>query len=85
MDRSLGIDLGTVSVLIYQKGKGIVLQEPSVVSILRDSGKVLAVGEEAKQMLGKTPGNIIAIQPMKSGVIADYEITEKMLSYFIRK
>jgi len=85
MDRSLGIDLGTVSVLIYQKGKGIVLQEPSVVSILRDSGKVLAVGEEAKNMLGKTPGNIIAIQPMKSGVIADYEITEKMLSYFIRK
>ena len=85
MDRSLGVDLGTVSVLIYQKGKGIVLQEPSVVSILRDSGKVLAVGEEAKQMLGKTPGNIIAIQPMKSGVIADYEITEKMLSYFIRK
>jgi len=85
MDRSLGIDLGTVSVLIYQRGKGIVLQEPSVVSILRDSGKVLAVGEEAKNMLGKTPGNIIAIQPMKSGVIADYEITEKMLSYFIRK
>jgi len=85
MDRSLGIDLGTISVLIYQKGKGIVLQEPSVVSILRDSGKVLAVGEEAKNMLGKTPGNIIAIQPMKSGVIADYEITEKMLSYFIRK
>ncbi len=85
MDRSLGIDLGTVSVLIYQKGKGIVLQEPSVVSILRDSGKVLAVGEEARNMLGKTPGNIIAIQPMKSGVIADYEITEKMLSYFIRK
>jgi len=85
MDRSLGIDLGTVSVLIYQKGKGIVLQEPSVVSILRDSGKVLAVGEEAKNMLGKTPGNIIAIQPMKSGVIADYAITEKMLSYFIRK
>jgi rod shape-determining protein MreB len=85
MDKSLGIDLGTVSVLIYQRGKGIVLQEPSVVSILRDSGKVLAVGEEAKNMLGKTPGNIIAIQPMKSGVIADYEITEKMLSYFIRK
>ncbi len=85
MDRSLGIDLGTVSVIIYMKGKGIVLQEPSVVSILRDSGRVLAVGEEAKDMLGKTPGNIIAIQPMKNGVIADYEITEKMLSYFIRK
>ncbi len=85
MDRSLGIDLGTVSVIIYMKGKGIVLQEPSVVSILQDSGKVLAVGEEAKDMLGKTPGNIIAIQPMKSGVIADYEITEKMLSYFIKK
>ncbi|HDK25655.1 MAG TPA: rod shape-determining protein [Candidatus Atribacteria bacterium] len=85
MDRSLGIDLGTVSVIIYMKGKGIVLQEPSVVSIFQDSGKVLAVGEEAKNMIGKTPGNIIAIQPMKSGVIADYEITEKMLSYFIRK
>ena len=85
MDRSLGIDLGTVSVIIYMKGKGIVLQEPSVVSILQDSGKVLAVGEEAKSMIGKTPGNIIAIQPMKSGVIADYEITEKMLNYFIRK
>lgn len=85
MDRSLGVDLGTVSVIIYMKGKGIVLQEPSVVSILRDSGKVLAVGEEAKEMIGKTPGNIIAIQPMKSGVIADYEITEKMLSYFIKK
>ncbi|MHC2994234.1 MAG: rod shape-determining protein [Candidatus Atribacteria bacterium] len=85
MDRSLGIDLGTVSVKIYMKGKGIVLQEPSVVSILRDNGKVLAVGEEAKNMLGKTPGNIIAIQPMKNGVIADYETTEKMLSYFIKK
>ncbi|MEN3190361.1 MAG: rod shape-determining protein [Atribacterota bacterium] len=85
MDRSLGIDLGTVSVIIYMKGKGIVLQEPSVVSIFQDSGKVMAVGEEAKSMIGKTPGNIVAIQPMKSGVIADYEITEKMLSYFIRK
>jgi len=85
MDRSLGIDLGTVSVIIYMKGKGIVLQESSVVSIFQDSGKVLAVGEEAKNMIGKTPGNIIAIQPMKSGVIADYEITEKMLNYFIRK
>ncbi|GAB4115971.1 MAG: rod shape-determining protein [Candidatus Caldatribacteriota bacterium] len=85
MDRSLGIDLGTVSVIIYMKGKGIILQEPSVVSIYKDSGKVLAVGEEAKQMIGKTPGNIVAIQPMKSGVIANYEITEKMLTYFIRK
>ncbi|MEA1940541.1 MAG: rod shape-determining protein [Candidatus Caldatribacteriota bacterium] len=85
MERSLGIDLGTVSVLIFQKGKGIVLQEPSVVSIIKDTGKVLAVGEKAKNMLGKTPGNIVAIQPMKSGVIANYEITEKMMSYFIRK
>jgi len=85
MDKSLGIDLGTVSVIIYMKGKGIILQEPSVVSIYKDTGKVLAVGEEAKNMIGKTPGNIVAIQPMKSGVIADYEITEKMLTYFIRK
>ena len=85
MERSLGVDLGTVSVLIFQKGKGVVLQEPSVVSILRDTGKILAVGEEAKNMIGKTPGNIIAIQPMKSGVIANYEITEKMLNYFIKK
>jgi len=85
MERSLGIDLGTVSVLIFQKGKGVVLQEPSVVSILKDTGKILAVGEDAKNMIGKTPGNIIAIQPMKSGVIANYEITEKMMSYFIKK
>ncbi|MCK5768698.1 MAG: rod shape-determining protein, partial [Candidatus Atribacteria bacterium] len=85
MERSLGIDLGTVSVLIFQKGKGVVLQEPSVVSILKDTGKILAVGEDAKNMIGRTPGNIIAIQPMKSGVIANYEITEKMMSYFIKK
>ena len=84
-DRNLGIDLGTVSVIIYMKGKGIVLKEPSVISILRDSGKILAVGEEAKNMIGKTPGNIIAIQPMKNGVIANYEITERMLNYFIKK
>ena len=85
IDKSLGIDLGTVSVLIYQKGKGIVLQEPSVVSIYRDTGKVFAVGKEAKEMLGKTPGNIIALEPLKAGVIADYDVTEKMLTYFIKK
>ena len=85
MEKSLGIDLGTVSILIYQKGKGIVLQEPSVVSIYRDTGKVFAVGKEAKEMLGKTPGNIIALEPLKAGVIADYDVTEKMLTYFIKK
>ncbi|MFZ2330912.1 MAG: rod shape-determining protein [Atribacterota bacterium] len=85
MERSLGIDLGTVSILIYQKGKGIVLQEPSVVSIYKDTGKVFAVGTEAKEMLGKTPGNIIALEPLKAGVIADYDVTEKMLTYFIKK
>ncbi len=85
MEKSLGIDLGTVSILIYQKGKGIVLQEPSVVSIYRDTGKVFAVGKDAKEMLGKTPGNIIALEPLKAGVIADYDVTEKMLTYFIKK
>ncbi|MFW6149586.1 MAG: rod shape-determining protein [Atribacterota bacterium] len=85
MDKSLGIDLGTVSVLIFQKGVGIVLQEPSVVSIYKDTGKVFAVGKDAKEMLGKTPGNIIALEPMKAGVIADYDVTEKMLTYFIKK
>lgn len=81
----IGIDLGTASVLVFVKGKGIVLQEPSVVAINRYTNKVLAVGEEARRMLGRTPGDIIAIRPLKDGVISDYEITEKMLKYFIRK
>lgn len=81
----IGIDLGTANTLVYVKGQGVVLCEPSVVAIDRVSGSVLAVGEEAKRMLGRTPGNITAIRPMKDGVIADFDITEAMLRYFIRK
>lgn len=81
----LAIDLGTANTLIYVKGKGIVCAEPSVVAINRDTKEVLAVGTEAKSMLGRTPANIIALRPMKDGVIADFEITEKMLRYFIQK
>jgi rod shape-determining protein MreB len=84
----LAIDLGTANTLVYVKGKGIVLSEPSVVAVRKDTkggSKVLAVGKEAKMMLGRTPGNIVAIRPMKDGVIADFEITEAMLRHFIRK
>ena len=81
----MGIDLGTANTLVHVKGRGIVLREPSVVAIKSDSGEVLAVGEEAKQMIGRTPGNIIAIRPMKDGVIADFDVTQAMLKYFIRK
>lgn len=81
----IGIDLGTANSLVYAKDRGIVLREPSVVAIQAGSKRVLAVGEEAKAMLGRTPGNIVAIRPMKSGVIADYDITEAMLAYFIGK
>jgi len=81
----MGIDLGTATTLVYVKGQGIVLCEPSVVAIQKGSHGVLAVGEEAKRMLGRTPGNIVAIRPMKDGVIADFEITEDMLRYFIKK
>jgi len=81
----LAIDLGTASTLVYVKGKGIVCNEPSVVAIDKKSGKVLAVGAEAKKMLGRTPGNIVAIRPMKDGVIADFDVAEKMLNYFITK
>lgn len=83
--RDIGIDLGTANVLIHVKGKGIVLNEPSVVAIDRNTGKVLAVGEEARRMVGRTPGNIVAIRPLKDGVIADFEITEAMLKHFINK
>ncbi|MDD3706313.1 MAG: rod shape-determining protein [Clostridiaceae bacterium] len=83
--QDIGIDLGTASVLVYIKGKGIVLREPSVVAIDRNNNKILAVGEEARLMLGRTPGNIVAIRPLKEGVISDYDITEKMLRYFIDK
>jgi rod shape-determining protein MreB len=81
----IGVDLGTATVLVYIKGKGMVLHEPSVVAIDKDSGKVIAVGEEARRMIGRTPGNIVAIRPLKDGVIADYDVTEKMLKYFINK
>jgi rod shape-determining protein MreB len=81
----IGIDLGTANVIVYVKGKGIVLKEPSVVAIDNHNNKILTVGEEAKNMLGRTPGNIVALRPMRDGVIADYEITESMLKYFIRK
>jgi len=83
--QDIGIDLGTASVLIYVKGKGIVLREPSVVAIDKNSNAVMAVGEEARLMLGRTPGNIIAIRPLREGVISDYQVTEKMLRYFIDK
>lgn len=83
--RDIGIDLGTSSVLIYRRGKGIVLREPSVVAIDIKGGKILAVGSEASRMLGRTPGNIVALRPLQDGVISDYELTEKMLRYFLRK
>lgn len=83
--KDIGIDLGTANVLIYVKGKGIVLNEPSVVAIEKNSKKVLAVGDEARQMVGRTPGNIIAIRPLKDGVIADFDVTEAMLKYFMNK
>ena len=81
----IGIDLGTANSLVYAKNRGIVLREPSVVAIQSGSKRVLAVGEEARRMLGRTPGNIVAIRPMKSGVIADFDITEAMMKYFIEK
>src|ERR1041385_7516020 len=81
----LGIDLGTANILVYMRGKGIVLREPSVVAISTSSKKVLAVGEEARLMIGRTPGNIVAIRPMSEGVIADYTTTERMLEHLIRK
>ncbi|MBM4162935.1 MAG: rod shape-determining protein [Lentisphaerae bacterium] len=81
----IGIDLGTANTLVYVKDRGIVLREPSVVAIQKGTKRILAVGEEAKRMLGRTPGNIEAIRPMKSGVIADFDITEAMIRYFIRK
>ncbi|MEG2348689.1 MAG: rod shape-determining protein MreB [Clostridia bacterium] len=83
--QDIGIDLGTATILVYVKGKGIVLREPSVVAIDKNTNEVLAVGQEARKMLGRTPGNIIALRPLKDGVISDYTITEKMLKYFISK
>jgi rod shape-determining protein MreB and related proteins len=83
--KDIGIDLGTANVLIHVKGRGVVLDEPSVVAIESDTKHVLAVGEDARKMVGRTPGNIVAIRPLKDGVIADFEVTEKMLKYFIAK
>lgn len=85
MSRDMGIDLGTANTLIYVKGKGILLREPSVVAINSDTKKVLAVGDEAKQMIGRTPGNIVAIRPLKDGVIADFDVTQTMMRKFIEK
>jgi rod shape-determining protein MreB len=81
----LAIDLGTANTCVYARGKGIVVNEPSIVAINKVNGRVEAVGKDAKEMLGRTPGNIVAIKPMKDGVIADFEVTEKMLTYFIKK
>ncbi len=85
MSMDIGVDLGTATVLVYIKGKGIVLREPSVVAIDRDSNRIIAIGEEARRMLGRTPGNIVAIRPLREGVIADYDTTESMLRHFIEK
>ena len=81
----IGIDLGTASILVYIKGKGVVLKEPSVVALDRDTGDVKAIGEEARMMIGRTPGNIVAVRPLRQGVISNYTVTEKMLKYFIKK
>jgi len=83
--QDIGIDLGTATVLVYVRGRGIVLREPSVVAIDKNTNKLLAVGEEARRMLGRTPGNIVAIRPLRDGVISDYDVTERMLKYFINK
>ena len=81
----IGIDLGTASILVYVNGKGVVLKEPSVVAFDRTTNKIVAIGEEARLMLGRTPGNIVAVRPLRQGVISDYTVTEKMIQYFIQK
>ena len=81
----IGIDLGTASILVYIRGKGVVLKEPSVVAFDRDTNKIKAIGEDARLMLGRTPGNIVAVRPLRQGVISDYTVTEKMMKYFIQK
>src|SRR5882762_7688957 len=85
LSSDIGIDLGTANTLVYVKDKGIVLREPSVVAVQSGTNNVLAVGDEAKRMLGRTPSNIVAVRPLKDGVIADFEMTESMLRYFITK
>ena len=81
----IGIDLGTANVLVYEEGRGIVLREPSVVAVDKNTGKVLQVGAAARNMLGRTPGNVVAVRPLRDGVISDYEMTEKMLEQFLKK
>ena len=81
----IGIDLGTASILVYIRGKGVVLKEPSVVAFDRDTNKIKAIGEDARLMLGRTPGNIVAVRPLRQGVISDYKVTERMMKYFIQK
>ena len=85
LSRDIGIDLGTANILLYEQGKGIVLREPSVVAVDKNTGKVLQVGAAARNMLGRTPGNIVAVRPLRDGVISDYEMTEKMLEQFLKK
>ena len=85
LSHDMGIDLGTANTLVHLKGKGIVIREPSVVAVQKDTNEVLAIGSEAKRMIGRTPGNIVAIRPLKDGVIADFDITQAMLRYFIKK
>ena len=85
MSVDIGIDLGTASVLVYVRGKGVILKEPSVVAFDRDTNAIKAIGEEARLMLGRTPGNIVAIRPLRQGVISDYTVTEKMIKYFVQK
>src|SRR4051794_39253154 len=85
LGRDMAVDLGTANTLVYVRGRGIVLNEPSVVAINVTTGKIVAVGIEAKRMIGRTPGNIVAIRPLRDGVIADFDVTERMLRYFIQK
>ena len=85
LGKNIGIDLGTSSVLIYVRGKGIVLREPAVVAMDKTTGQILKIGYEAQEMLGRTPKNIIAVHPIREGVISDYEMTEKMIKHFIKK
>ena len=85
LSQDMGIDLGTANTLVHVKGKGIVIREPSVVAVQKDTNEVLAIGAEAKRMIGRTPGNIVAIRPLKDGVIADFDITQAMLKFFIKK
>ena len=85
MALDVGIDLGTASVLVYVKGKGVLINEPSVVAFDRGTNRIKAIGEEAREMLGRTPGNVVAVRPLRKGVISDYSVTERMLKYFMQK